>query len=163
MEAKISKKLILCGAGCSGKDFLKQRFVERGYVYSVSHTTRPPRPGELNGRDYFFISDSEFVDMIRDCELREWNKFAETWYYGTSNRQFAEANLFVMTPSGISALTPEERQNSFVIYLDIPEEVRRDRLSKRKDADNAERRLNTDREDFFNFQNYDLRITNDNF
>jgi guanylate kinase len=41
-------------------------------VLSVSATTRPPRPGELDGVDYFFVDDPEFDRMIADRELLEW-------------------------------------------------------------------------------------------
>ena len=49
---------------------------------SVSVTTRPPRPGEINGREYFFVTEDQFRQMVADDELLEWAEFAGN-YYGT--------------------------------------------------------------------------------
>ena len=51
-------------------------------VYSISVTTRPPRHGEKNGRDYWFISDKRFFDMRKRKLLAEWAK-VHGHYYGT--------------------------------------------------------------------------------
>lgn len=156
-------RIILVGPGASGKDFLKRKLELKGFKTSISYTTRPPRPGEENGKDYFFVTEEKFVDMIGRGQFREWNKFADKWYYGTTLSQFEDADLFVMTPSGIAALKPEERKSSWVIYLNIPEEVRRERLNNRKDADNADRRIQTDRIDFQDFIDYDTMVKNSDF
>jgi guanylate kinase len=156
-------RIILVGPGASGKDFLKRKLELKGFKTSISFTTRPPRPGEEHGKDYYFITEDAFTEMIGEGEFREWNKFADKWYYGTRWVEFESAGLFVMTPSGIAAMTPDERKESWVIYLDIPEDVRRERLNKRKDADNTERRIQTDRDDFKNFTDYDTIIRNEDF
>src|ERR1035437_5842624 len=121
-------KVIVTGAGASGKDFLKRRFIERGFKQSVTYTTRPPRETEHDGIDYHFIKEEEFLDMINVGDFREWNIFGDKkWYYGTTVREFNEASIFIMTPSGIKALTPEERKGCFVIFIDIVEETRKKR------------------------------------
>lgn len=157
------KRVILIGPGASGKDFLKHELEQKGFKCSVSYTTRPPRPGEVEGVNYYYISEDKFLGMINNNEFREWNKFADKWYYGTSKKHFAAANLFIMTPSGVRALTLEEREESLVIYIDAPEDVRRSRLMSRKDADDPERRLATDRKDFEGFVNFDWHITDPEF
>lgn len=157
-------KIILVGPGASGKDHLKRRFLDRGFRQSISYTTRPPRSTEHDGVDYHFISEDQFKKMIDAGEFREWNIFgANKWYYGTTVKEFNDASLFVMTPSGISALNSEERKGCFVVFIDISEEVRRERLIARKDADDPERRLQTDRIDFDGFTDYDMRVTNSDF
>jgi guanylate kinase len=50
--------------------------------FSVSFTTRPPRPGEENGKDYFFISEEEFLKGIRENRFAEWARVHGN-YYGT--------------------------------------------------------------------------------
>lgn len=157
------KRVILIGPGASGKDYLKHELEKVGFKCSVSHTTRNPRPGEVEGVSYYFINDEQFKSMIDNNEFREWNKFADKWYYGTTNVHFNAANLFIMTPSGIRALTPEERGESCVVYLNMSEEVRRARLMERQDKDEPERRLATDRVDFENYSDYDLMVTDPNF
>jgi guanylate kinase len=49
---------------------------------SVSVTTRPPRPGEEHGREYFFITETQFDELVRTGQLLEWARFAGH-YYGT--------------------------------------------------------------------------------
>lgn len=60
-------------------------------VYSISSTTRAPRPGEQEGRDYFFISEAQFLQGIEDGQWAEWAKVHDH-YYGTSAR-FIEQHL----------------------------------------------------------------------
>ena len=56
---------------------------------SVSVTTRPPRPGEVNGREYYFVDDKEFDRMVADGELLEWAEFAGN-KYGTPRKPLDE-------------------------------------------------------------------------
>src|ERR1700752_3979410 len=56
---------------------------------SVSVTTRRPRPGEVNGREYYFIDDREFDRMLAAGELLEWNEFAGN-KYGTPREPVRE-------------------------------------------------------------------------
>lgn len=157
-------KIILVGPGAVGKDHLKKRFLEKGFKQSVSYTTRPPRKNEIDGSDYHFVSEDTFKAMIEVNDFREWNIFGDQkWYYGTTVREFKDASLFVMTPSGIKSLLPTERKKCFVIYIDVPVEIRRERLNARKDADDPERRIKTDIEDFKDFTDYDMRVTNPDF
>jgi len=157
-------KIIICGPGASGKDHLKARFLSRGFRQSISYTTRPPRDTERNGIDYHFVNDDTFKEMIESKDFREWNIFGDKkWYYGTTLREFNAASLFVMTPSGINSLSEKERKECFVIFIDVPEEVRRERLNSRKDADDPERRIKTDLEDFKDFKNFDMKVTNHDF
>jgi guanylate kinase len=60
-------------------------------VYSISATTRLPRPGEVDGRDYFFLSDAEFEKRIRAAAFAEW-ALVHGYYYGTP-RDFIDAAI----------------------------------------------------------------------
>lgn len=156
------KRIIVAGKGGSGKDYLVKMLKERGYIYSVSHTSRPRRDGEVEGVDYYFIDKKEALRMAEESEFYEYVEFND-WFYGTSLIEFERANLFIMTPSGISKLKPQHRKQSLIVFLDIEENVLIKRLSHRQDADKAERRLEADREDFKNFIDFDLRITDPEF
>ena len=69
-----------------------------------------------------------------------------------------------MTPKGISHINPIDRKECTIIYLDISEEVRRERLMARyMPGDTIERRIEADEKDFANFKDYDLVINNSNF
>lgn len=58
--------------------------------YSVSHTTRPPRPGEVDGHDFYFVSEPVFQEMIERGEFAEWARVHGN-LYGTAARPLEEA------------------------------------------------------------------------
>jgi guanylate kinase len=156
-------RIILCGKAASGKDHLRKILEGRGYRYGVSYTTRPPRDGEVDGRDYYFLEDNEFQTMVEQKFFYEHVSF-NGWNYGTSNSQFhLTDDVFIMTPSGISKLHAADRKNSFIIYIDIALDIRKERLALRSDADTVERRLEADENDFANFTDFDIRLTDHNF
>ncbi|MBR8839004.1 MAG: guanylate kinase [Stigonema ocellatum SAG 48.90 = DSM 106950] len=78
------KLIIFTGPSGVGKGSLMRSLLERHpeLYYSVSVTTRPPRPGEINGKDYYFISRSKFEQLVGKREFLEWAEFAGN-YYGT--------------------------------------------------------------------------------
>jgi guanylate kinase len=155
-------RIVLVGKAASGKDHARKLLEERGNRYAVSFTTRPPRTGEVNGKDYFFITDEEFDKMIKEDKFYEYVSF-NGWHYGTSNEQFYSDNVFIMTPHGISKIDPADRKKTFIVYFDIEEDIRRERLALRSDADTVDRRLIADTKDFENFTDFDIRITNSDF
>jgi len=157
-------KLILVGKAASGKDHLRKILESRGFTYGISYTTRPPRDGEIDGKDYIFLSNEEFLEKINSSFWYEYVNF-NNWFYGTSNDQFYKSsNLFIMTPKGISHIKPEDRKQCTIIYLDIPIDERRIRLKKRNmPGDTIERRISADENDFKDFKDYDIKITNKNF
>lgn len=163
-ENFVQKKLILMGAGASGKDYMKSKLISYGMKSEVSYTTRPQRVGEVDGVDYNFVDKDEFESMIIKDEFIQWNKFGNGHYYGTSKSEFEKCDLFIMTPSALSSMTPSDRKRSFVIWINIDEDIRRKRLEERDDKnDSLERRLTSDRDDFNDFNDYDYIITNENF
>jgi len=157
------KRIILVGPGASGKDHMRKNLESRGFKYAVSYTTRPARPSEVEGKDYYFLTQEECQAMKEMGEFYEAIDF-NGWTYGTSNAQFNNDDVFIMTPSGLSHLSPEDRKNSFVIFFDIDEAIRKERLEARvMPGHSVEARLQADRELFEGFNNYDLRITNPDF
>ena len=156
----MGKKIIIVGPGGSGKDYLRNKMVERGFSYGISHTSRPPREGEEPPNDYYF-KDLKFFDDNEDMflELQTFNG----WKYGISKKEFEEKDLFILSPAGLRSISEEIRKESFVIYVNPKSEVRLERLSARNDADNVERRYIADVRDFFEFSDYDIMITNEDF
>lgn len=153
-------KIIIVGPGGSGKDFLRKKMVSRGFEYGISFTSRPPREGEIEGVDYYY-RDENFFESNPDIflELQEFNG----WKYGISKGEFCTKNLFILSPAGLRSLPVNFRKESFVIYLNPPEDIRTERLKARNDADSVERRLIADKKDFFQFSDYDIMITNEDF
>lgn len=153
-------KIVIVGRGGSGKDFLRKKFQEKGFKYCVSYTSRPIREGEIDGKDYIFTT-ARYFNTIHSLfyEIDEFND----WKYGTLEEDFIESNLFIMTPSGVNNIKPQDRKKCFVIFIDPPGEIIKERLTQRKDADSADRRIEADNKDFLEFINYDIRITNHDF
>ena len=154
---KSIKRLIICGPGGSGKDYYRYQLQRKGFKYSVPWTSRPMRAGEKQGLDYFFVDPEKISSAISENFFYEYN-FFNNWFYGTPKEQFYASNLLIMTPSGISKLQEEDRLESYILYLNIDLEIRRARMQNRNDADSVTRRLQTDQEDFLNFQDFDLEI-----
>lgn len=76
--------LVLSGPSGSGKGTVSQELLKKNkdIVFSTSVTTRTPRPGEVDGENYFFVDIDKFEDMAKNNELLEY-AFVHTNYYGT--------------------------------------------------------------------------------
>ena len=156
-------KLILVGKAAAGKDHLKTRLSKGGFVSGVSHTTRPPRETEVDGKDYHFATENQFKEMIVGAEFIEYMEF-NGWYYGQTETDFNNADIMIMSKDGLDMLPKKYREQCMVIYLDPPRLTRVERLEYRNDMnDSIMRRMNTDDEQFKNFRDYDLRVRNDDF
>ena len=95
------KLVVFSGFSGSGKGtIMKELMAKHGddYALSVSATTRGPRPGEEHGREYFFISEEEFEQMIKADGLLEYAKYVDH-YYGTPKSYVNEQLMFVSAPS----------------------------------------------------------------
>ena len=89
---KIDRKgglFIISAPSGSGKSTVIRRVMEEieNLSFSVSYTTREPRSGEINGRDYFFVSESEFEEMIEAGEFLEHARVFGKFWYGTNRKQ----------------------------------------------------------------------------
>lgn len=159
----MKKRIILVGQATAGKDHIRKLLESNNYEYAISYTTRPPRKGEINGKDYFFLTKEDFQDMIALDHFYEHVVF-NNWYYGTTKEQFyGGSDIFIMTPAGLAHLSKEDRNESLVIFLDIAENIRYKRLLERGDIDNVERRINADQIDFKDFKDFDIRISDPDF
>src|SRR5690349_22332295 len=84
--------IVISGPSGVGKDTVMQRMQERGlpFHFVVTATTRPQRPNEVNGRDYFFVTKEEFARMINEDELIE-HAIVYGDYKGIPKQQVREA------------------------------------------------------------------------
>ena len=90
MEGKGTIFIVSSPSGC-GKTTIIRKFLEKhkNFYFSISHTTRPKRPREINGKDYFFVTKKEFKQMIKDQKFLEW-AIVHNEYYGTSKEKVLE-------------------------------------------------------------------------
>jgi guanylate kinase len=156
-------KIAIVGAAATGKDHMRQRFQDRGFTFGISCTTRAPRPGEKNGRDYYFITEEQFQEFIDNDQFVEWQEF-NGWKYGMTKHDWETSDVIILNAEAVELLPAEYRNRLFVIYIDIEEDIRRQRLEQRNDNnDSIERRISADAEQFRNFSDFDCKITNDKF
>lgn len=156
-------KLVLVGKAAAGKDHLRKRLMDQGLKFGVSCTTRPPRQGEEDGKDYYFKSEADFKTMIEDNVLIEYQQF-NGWYYGMTISEFEHCDVLILNREAVDLLPDEIRAQCVVLFLDIDQTIRRQRMEQRNDtADSLERRIQADEEQYKNFTNFDIRVTNADF
>jgi guanylate kinase len=161
---------IISAPSGSGKSTLVDRVrqIVPGLKFSISYTTRPHRGDETNGREYFFVSRTEFEEMIRKDEFLE---YADVFgnYYGTARRFLREAEQ-----EGNDLLLDIDVQGAAQIKRKIPQAVsifilppNRQELEKRLrlrslDAEPViQRRLVTASREIENYTKYDYILVND--
>lgn len=76
---------VICGPTAVGKGTVIREILTQceNIWLSVSATTRSPRPGEINGKDYFFVTDTQFIEMIEQNNMLEWAVVHKKHRYGT--------------------------------------------------------------------------------
>jgi guanylate kinase len=161
---------IISAPSGSGKSTLvnKVREIVPGLKFSISYTTRASRGDEQNGREYYFVSKSEFEEMVRKDEFLEHaNVFGN--YYGTARRFLREAEQ-----EGKDLLLDIDVQGAAQIKRKLPDAVsifvlppNRQELEKRLrtrslDAEQViQRRLVTASREIENYEKYDYILVND--
>ena len=131
--------VVVSGPGGVGKNTLvnavRRRMPE--LRYSVSVTTRPPRPGEVDGRDYFFVTPERFRELVQAGELLEWARFGDHWYgtparYVTDAVESGQIVLLDIDTQGAHQLKATKREDAVFVFLLPPSlEALRERLERR--------------------------------
>ena len=116
---KRGKLLVISGpSGCGKSTVIAKMMAGRKNVeFSVSATTRKPRPGERDGVEYFFVSRERFDEMIRNDELLEHAEFVGNCY-GTPKAQVCQR-----LENGISVILDIEVQGAAQVKAKLPEAV----------------------------------------
>jgi guanylate kinase len=168
----IGKLFIVSAPSGTGKTSLCNELLKQypDLIYSISYTTREPRSNEIDGKDYFFVSEDKFQEMIKADEFIEWAEVHGN-YYGTP-KKFIEDNL----SSGINILLDIDPQGArqlrkkldFGIYIFIVAPSLKDlkeRLMKRKteSEDRIRLRLENAKKEIHFYKNYDYIVVNKNF
>ncbi|MBI1940640.1 MAG: guanylate kinase [Acidobacteria bacterium] len=178
MKAARSKKpsprrgsiIVVSAPSGAGKSTLIRRLMDSvsGLKFSVSTTTRPPRRGERNGRDYVFVSRERFRRMIAASQFVEWaDVFGHL--YGTSWKQLRAAQ-----EAGYDVLLDIDVQGHRQVRMQLPEAVsifvlppsfrELERRLRHRHSDSPEviaRRLNEARKEIRRWPEYDYLVVND--
>ena len=139
---------ILMGPSGSGKTSIFHRMVDELKLPTFRNvTTRSKREGEVDGREYIFVSHDEFMQMWDKGQLIEYVEYNGN-FYGVKNDGQKEG-IIVVEPNGARQFKDLFGDKVKVIYIDCPEGIRRDRMLKRGDnPEAAEARLKNDKVHF---------------
>ena len=162
--------IILSSPSGAGKTTLVKLLSKKeNYVISISHTTRNPRPGEINQKDYYFVNDNEFQRLIKNEEFLEYAKVFNN-YYGTTrtpvidNLNKGKNVLFDIDWQGADQLKNKKLDFKLISFFILPpsKEVLFQRLSNRdmKDKLIAEERMKQFERDVLHWINYDYVVIN---
>jgi guanylate kinase len=164
--------IILSGPSGVGKDTVLQRMQERNlpFHFVVTATTRPIRPNEVNGRDYFFVSHDEFARMIEQDELLEY-AIVYNDYKGIPKQQVREAlasgkdvvmRIDVQGAATIRKLAPE----ALLVFLTTENEselVSRLQERKTETPEGINLRIATARQELKRINEFDYVVVNSDF
>lgn len=168
----MNKKLFVI-SGCSGvgKGTVLKEFMARNtedFMLSVSCTTRKPRPGEVDGINYFFMSVEEFQDCIKKDKFLEYAQFAGN-YYGTKqkyiNQKFVEGLNIILEIETQGALQVKKKMPEAVLIFIAPPSVEEleHRLRGRhtEDEETIKKRLDLVKVELERSKQYDYIVVND--
>jgi guanylate kinase len=169
----MNKKLFVI-SGCSGvgKGTIINEFMKRNgkdFVLSVSCTTRAPRQGEINGVNYFFLTQEEFKRNIEEDKFLEHAQFAGN-YYGTKKKyikeKFEQGYNIMLEIETQGALQVKEKMPEAILIFIAPPSIKEleNRLRGRHTEDEAtiQKRLAQVKVELERSQKYDYTVINDN-
>ncbi|KRM23969.1 guanylate kinase [Latilactobacillus graminis DSM 20719] len=163
--------IVLSGPSGVGKGTVRQAMLEdefRDFHYSVSMTTRKPRPGEQDGVDYYFVSREEFEQEIANDGMLEYAQYVDN-YYGTPMKYVNQT-----LDSGRDVLLEIEVQGAMQVRENCPDGVfifltppdlleLRNRIQRRGTDDQAtiDKRMQKAADEIKMMENYDYAVVND--
>ncbi len=157
--------IVLSGASASGKtEAAKMLMAKYGIQKAITTTTRPMRVNEVNGRDYFFVSQEKFNELIKEDKFVEYTHYNGN-YYGSTKDQIANDRVVVIDLEGLKSYSRLNDKRIVTFYLSTCEEIRYKRMLERGDKEeDAKRRLENDRKVFNNNQipDVDYKIDSEN-
>jgi len=164
--------VVLSSPSGAGKTTLVKKIAEeKNFKISISYTTRKPRTNEINGKDYFFISEEEFENLIKNQEFLEYAKVFENYYGSPKKKVFEKLNkgenvIFDIDWQGTEQIKSQKLNYKLITFFILPPTKSElfNRLKNRdmKDKNIVEERMKQFDEDIEHWENYDFVVINDN-
>lgn len=171
MTDKKGKLFVVTGPSGVGKGTILNKFFEnnkKNVFYSVSMTTRKPRPVEINGADYLFVSEEEFKKAVLNDEFLEWAEYSGN-YYGTNKKIVLDKlnngiNVILEIETNGAKKIMDKFPNCITIFFlpPTPEDLEK-RLRGRQTEDEAsiQKRLSAYKKELTILDRYKYNIVND--
>jgi len=162
--------VVISGPSGAGKGtVVKHLAPQNGYAFSVSATTRNPRPGEVEGKDYFFTTNDEFQKLIAEDNLLEHAEYVGN-FYGTPRKyvenQIIKGKTVLLDIDVVGALQVKQKFHDAVLVFLMPPTLHEleQRLTGRNTEETSivELRLKKAVEELSLIHNYDYLVINDN-
>lgn len=165
--------IVLLGASSSGKSTIENELAtHHGFEKIISYTTRQPRESEENGKDYYFVDNDTFNEILDRGLFAEHDEYSQNRLYGTLKSDYVEGNkVVVLTPNGLRQLKkncPNEDIFTVLVEASLGTRIKRyvDRCNVNKfnfdDADEIFARINRDFGMFLGLEKeVDLVVHND--
>jgi guanylate kinase len=170
MSAPRGLLVVISGPSGVGKSTLAERLLERpGFARAVTATTRPPRPGEVDGRDYLFLTPDAFTARVDRGEFLE-HAIVHGRRYGTPRDAVREildrglVCLLVIDVQGAATLRQKLAQDALFVFLDAPSWPELERRLRGRGAGSQEelrRRLATAQDELARKPEFDAVVIND--
>jgi guanylate kinase len=140
--------IVITGPSGSGKTTIRRILSDEYGIPTLKNvTTRPRRPGERDGVDYLFVTIEEFLRMRDGGLLLEWVEYSGN-FYGLKRTEDM-TGVTVLETEGARRLKAMFPGRVRIVYLEVPEEIRRRRMLDRGDSpDEVDKRIMRDRERF---------------
>ena len=172
MKKRRGNLFIVSAPSGAGKTSLCQKLTDvvPNIKHAVSYTTRPPRKGETKDRDYTFISEGEFREMIANGDFAEWAK-VHGHLYGTSKKRIEELReaaidvILDIDTQGAKEIRAHYRDGVYIFVLPPSMDALRERLEKRMSNSPEEINLRMKRafDEIRDYKFYDYVIVNNDF
>ena len=163
--------VILSSPSGAGKTTLVKKIAkENNFKISISHTTRKPRTNETNGKDYYFINEEEFNNLIKNNEFLEYAKVFENYYGSSKNKVFENLNkgenvIFDIDWQGTEQIKKQKLKYKLITFFILPpsktELFKRLKNRDMKDKNIVDERMKQFNEDINHWENYNFVVIND--
>jgi len=161
--------IVVSGPSGAGKSTLIRQALDAvpELAYSVSATTRDPRPGEVNGQDYIFLDRETFERWIREDRFLEWAEYSGNLYGTPEGRveEFLDSGLSVILEIELQGARQvrERRPDAVMVFVRAPslEETRKRLLGRATETEEAlEKRMATALKEVAARDEFDFEVVN---